>query len=141
MSFIFKIILLSCLCTCVFAQTETRSSTVTSTTGAPANPANNNGESTTYTTTTTTSTTVNPDDSIVSAVYDKFHKNPALIGTSLTVTSLNGIVTINGTVTAQAQADAAIADAKTIVGVNSVRSNIKVTTNPDLTSPAPSTNY
>lgn len=140
MNCIIKIILLSSMCSCVFAQTETHSSTVTSTTGGAA-PTNTPNESTTYTTTTTTSTTVNHDQTIVAAIYAKFNKNPALIGTSLTVTSVDGIVTINGTVTAQAQAEAAITDARSIAGVSSVRSNIYVTTNPVLTSPAPSTNY
>jgi osmotically-inducible protein OsmY len=76
------------------------------------------------------------DDDIVSAIYTKYAKNAALIGTSLTVGSQNGIVTISGNVTAQSQADAAIQDAKSIAGVKDVRSTINVTTNPKPAPPA-----
>lgn len=87
-------------------------------------------------TTTTTSKTSKIDDDIVSAIYSKYAKESALIGTSLIVSSKDGIVTISGTVTAQSQADQAVIAAKTINGVKDVRSNINVTTNPKITSPA-----
>lgn len=93
--------------------------------------------------TTTVTTTTIPvdvstpeDDNIVTLVYTKFAKVSALIGTSLTVKSVNGIVTVSGMVTAQSQADAAAEAAKSVPGVKDVRSNIKVTTNPDLNKPA-----
>jgi hypothetical protein len=79
------------------------------------------------------------DDEIVTAVYAKFAKTPALIGTEITANSVNGIVTLNGTVTAQSQADAAVEAAQSIGGVKGVRSTINVTTNPDLNKPAPLT--
>jgi len=94
---------------------------------------------TVVTTTTKDDSTPTPaDEEIITVIYGKFNKTPALIGTALTASSLHGIVTINGTVTAQAQADAAIDAVKTIPGVQSVRSNITVTTNPNLNQPTPS---
>lgn len=106
--------------------TVTSVDTVDTTTIAPA----------ATTTTTTTTTTPDPntptpqDDAIVTAAYNLFNKAPALIGTALTVSSLNGIVTVSGTVTSQSQADAAVEAAKSIAGVRDVRSAITVTTNP-----------
>ena len=117
----------------IVAGTST-SSTVTNTQTAPVAVTNSNGTtqmSTTYSTTTST-TSNSKDDDIVSAVYAKYAKDPALIGTALTVNSQNGVVTINGTVTGQAQADEASIAAKSISGVKDVRSNINVTTNPNL---------
>lgn len=81
------------------------------------------------------------DDDIITAVYAKFAKTPALIGTKITANSVNGVVTLNGTVTAQSQADAAVEAAKTISAVKDVRSEIVVTTNPDLNKPNPAANY
>jgi len=127
-----------------FADTQT----TTSITNTPAsNVINNNGaetsQSSTIITTVTkdTSTPTPADDKIVSAVYAKFSKTSALIGTNLTVTSLNGIVTIEGIVTSQSQADAAVEAAKSIKGVDDVRSNITVTTNPDLNKGHPAPRY
>jgi len=137
---ILAVFLLS-FCSIVFAETSTSvSSTVTTT---PINNTNNTDKtslSTTFTTTTTSPT--NPkDDDIVSAVYAKYAKDPALIGTTLTVSSQNGIVTVSGTVTAQSQADEASIAAKSIAGVKDVRSTINVTTNPNLNHPAKTSNY
>lgn len=81
------------------------------------------------------------DDDIVTAVYAKFAKAPALIGTTITASSVNGVVTLNGTVTGQSQADAAVEAAKSVGGVKDVRSSIKVTTNPDLNKAAPAPKY
>lgn len=91
-------------------------------------------QSTTYSTTKTTTTTVN-DDKIVSLIYDRYGKDPALIYTNLTVTSENGVVTISGTVTAQSQADEAVIAAKKVPGVNDVRSDINVLSNPNANRP------
>lgn len=97
--------------------------------------------STTITTTATSDATPSTaDERIMNMVYDKFHKTPALIGTSLTVTSSKGIVTVSGTVTGQSQADAAVEAAKSIAGVEGVRSEITVTTNPDLNHPTNANN-
>jgi len=122
-----------------FADTHTMT-TVTS--GPLMQPTPVNTSSATSITTTTSDTPLSTpfDDNIVSSVYDKYHKTPALIGTNLTVSSVNRIVTINGKVTAQSQADAAVESAKSVVGVKDVRSKIEVTTNPDLNKPTTSAN-
>lgn len=97
-------------------------------------------QSTTYS--TIVSNTVNSDDQdIVTAIYAKFAKDPALIGTTITAVSQIGVVTLSGTVTAQSQADAAAIDAKSVPGVKDVRSTINVTTNPDLNKPGKVPNY
>lgn len=89
-------------------------------------------QTTTTTTTVKSETTTAPnevDTAIMNAIYNKFAKESALIGTALTVTSANGIVTLQGTVTSQSQADQAILVAKSITGVKSVNSQINVKTN------------
>lgn len=92
--------------------------------------------------TTTTSTTTNANDNdIVSAVYSKYAKDAALIGTKLTVGSQNGIVTISGTVTSQSQADEAAIAAKSVAGVKDVKSFIQVTTNPSFNKTTTTPNY
>lgn len=82
-------------------------------------------------TTTTTTTTVDTkqDEAIVAAIFAKYAKDPALIGTTLNVTSKGGIVTLTGKVTAQSQEDQAILSAKSVPGVQDVRSQIDVITN------------
>jgi hyperosmotically inducible protein len=47
-------------------------------------------------------------------------------GTAINVDARNGMVTLNGTVKSQAEADKAVAHAKTIKGVKNVTSNLKV---------------
>lgn len=89
---------------------------------------------------TTISTRSPLDDNIVSAIYAKYAKDSALIGTNINANSENGIVTLTGTVTAQSQADAAVIAAKSVKGVKDVRSNINVITNPKPT-PKPIPNY
>jgi osmotically-inducible protein OsmY len=117
----------------------TTQSTTTYTTTNPINPAPTTQATTTYSTTSTTVSSA--DEGIVTDIYAKYTKEPALIGTSLTVNSENGIVTISGNVTAQAQADAAMIAAKSIAGVKDVRSAITVTTNPDLNNPGQTPRY
>lgn len=138
---IILLILIVLAATVIFAEEAgtSTSSSLTNTTTSNDNPT----QSTTYTTKTTTiSTTSNSiDDDIVSAVYAKYNKDPALIGTTLTVSSQNGIVTVSGTVTAQSQADEASIAAKSINGVKDVRSNIIVTTNPNLNKLPNKPNY
>lgn len=116
------------LSTALFAE-ETISTTVTkSTKETPvAAPAGAQG---TTTTTTTTTTVVTNDTGIVSAIYTNYAKSAALIGTNLSVNSQDGIVTVSGTVTGQAQADEALNIARSIAGVKEVRSSISVVTNP-----------
>lgn len=119
----------------------TTTSSVTSSSGGGTNVG---GKATTQSTVThsTTTTTVNhTDDTIVSAIYAKYAHDSALIGTALTVNCQNGIVSLNGSVTAQSQADEAVIVAKSINGVKDVRSFITVTTNPHINNPAKTPNY
>lgn len=83
-------------------------------------------------TTVTTTTTIDSgkDDEIVASIYNKYAQSSALIGTAITATSNNGVVTLTGSVTAQSQADEAVSAAKSIQGVKDVISNINVTTGP-----------
>lgn len=121
-------------CTTIFAEQEgtSTSTSVTSTTTTGSGNSNTNKSTQSTSHTTTTSTTSNSiDDDIVSAIYAKYNKDPALTGTKLTVSSQNGIVTVSGTVTSQSQADEASIAAKSVNGVKDVRSNINVTTNPN----------
>jgi hypothetical protein len=136
---IMLLIVISLYCSTIFAEVQT--TTTIENTAAPsaviAPPVATAPATTTVTTVTKDSSIPSPaDDNIVSAVYTKFSKTAALVGTNLTVTSLNGTVTINGIVTAQVQADAALEAAQSIPGVNDVKSNIKVTTNPEQPSQA-----
>jgi BON domain len=132
------------LITLIFCSSVTLADEITSST-VRIPPASQPNASTTITTTTTTIPSNIPspaDEAVISAVYDKFSKAPALIGTSLTVTSQNKVVTISGTVTAQSQADAAIDAAAAVVGKENVRPDIKVTTNPGFNKqPAVTPNY
>jgi hyperosmotically inducible periplasmic protein len=110
---------------------------VSKSTGTTNSGGNIPSKSTTYTTTTTTTSVSNlSDEQIISAIYSKFAKEQALIGTALNVSSQGGFVSINGTVTAQAQAEAAASAASSVKGVKGVRSYITVTTNPDFNKPA-----
>lgn len=110
--------------------------------GTPGNNVVNvNTNPSMNTTVTVTASSTAEDDNIVSAIYAKYAKESALIGTNLTVTSANGIVTINGSVTAQSQADQAVIVAKKIGGVKDVRSLINVTTKPVTNKQAPAPNY
>jgi osmotically-inducible protein OsmY len=126
----------------IFADTGTLSSSITNTSSGDGtnNNTNKTTQSTTYSTTTSISSNSHDDD-IVSSIYAKYAKDPALIGTTLTVSSQNGIVSVTGTVTAQSQADEASIAAKSIAGVKDVRSTIKVTTNPNLNQQAKTPNY
>ncbi len=112
----------------------------TQTTTVITTPAATQPLNTTVTTTTVPiGVSTAEDDRIVVDIYRTYSSVSALIGTSLNAKSVNGIVTISGTVTSQSQADAAISAAKTVPGVKDVLSNISVTTNPDLNrgGPAP----
>lgn len=138
------IILLSLLsCTAIFADDITSTTSSETTTSSGATNGINNGNTTTKSTVTrSTTTSVNSnDDAIVSAIYARYAKDSALIGTALTVSCKNGIVTLNGSVTAQSQADEAVIVAKSISGVNDVRSSINVKTNPTLNVPVKAPNY
>lgn len=116
------------LSTTLFAE-ETISTTVTKSTKETPVTAPAGAQGTT-TTTTTTTTVVTNDTGIVSEIYAGYAKSAALIGTNLSVNSQDGIVTVSGTVTEQAQADEALNIARSVAGVKEVRSSISVMTNP-----------
>jgi hypothetical protein len=124
----------------LFAQTAVTDDTDTVT---AATPATTTPATTTVTTTVTTEGGVisEADSNIISQIYDQYGKEPALLGTSLTATSQNGVVTISGNVTQQSQADQAIIAAKKVAGVKEVRSNIIVSTNPATNQQTSGANY
>jgi len=126
----------------IFAETATSTSTtVTNVTTTPETVTNNNANATTTSTTTSTTIVTSYDTNIIAAVYDKYAKDPALIGTNLTVGSQNGVVSVSGTVTAQSQADQAVIAAKSVPGVKDVKSFIHVTTNPGFNNQTTTPNY
>lgn len=141
MTLSFTIVFLTLFSSVIFAEAGTStSSTVTNTSTTPTNGNGKTTESTTYST-TTSSTSNSSDDDIVSAIYSKYAKESALTGTTLTVSSQNGVVTISGTVTAQAQADEASIAAKSVAGVKEVKSSVNVITNPGANKSVPTSNY
>jgi cytoskeletal protein RodZ len=115
----------------VYSQAETTTSTTVT---SSSNPNPTSTDNTVIKTTTTTTDTPPPandgDQKIVADITTRFANEPALTGTSLTVTCVNGFVTISGNVTAQSQEDQAILVAKSIPNVKGVTSNIDVKTNP-----------
>ncbi|MFZ2316014.1 MAG: BON domain-containing protein [Gammaproteobacteria bacterium] len=101
-----------------------------------------NSTTTQSTTQVTTVKQVSPADAaIIANIYNRYKIEAALIGTNLVVTSEDGIVKVEGTVTAQSQADAAMQAAKSISGVREVVSNIHVLTNSGTVAPVRGTNY
>lgn len=83
------------------------------------------------------------DQRIVAAIYDKYAKSAALVGTAIKAVSQNGVVTLSGNVTAQSQADEAVSIAKATPGVSLVNTEIVVKTNsnPPSNSLTPQSNY
>jgi osmotically-inducible protein OsmY len=112
---------------CINLYAEVGTSTSTTVTKSATNGTNTNKETIT---TTTTTTTIDTDAGIVSAIYTKYAKDSALIGTDITVTSQNSFVVLEGNVTMQSQADEAVQAAKSVPGVKDVKSNISIKTNP-----------
>ena len=96
---------------------------------------------TTVTKSTTTVTVSDTDAKIIAAIYTKYAKDAALIGTKLTVDSVNGNVAITGSVTMQSQEDAAVSTAKSVEGVKTVVPNIIVSTHPETIQPAVTKKY
>lgn len=94
--------------------------TTTTPTQTPAQPA--------VQPTGTTSSGMNPvtDQNINAAFQAQVSTSSDLRTQSINATTQNGIVTLNGTVDTQAQADRAVGIAKSISGVNGVQSNLTV---------------
>lgn len=129
------------LSTFSFADEVTNTSSVVTSAGSSVNSNGNANSKTTVINTTSVTKVIDIDAKIVTAIYDKYAKDAALIGTALTVTCKNGVVTIDGTVTAQSQADQAVLSAKAVQGVRDVISAIQVTTNKTTTNQPKPTNY
>jgi osmotically-inducible protein OsmY len=66
------------------------------------------------------------DIAIVKNIQGNIAKDNTLKGFNITPSSQQGIVTLDGTVDTQAQADAAVNDIKKVSGIKSVKSNIIV---------------
>jgi hyperosmotically inducible periplasmic protein len=66
------------------------------------------------------------DGSITSAIKMKFANDEQVSASAIDVDTNNGNVTLNGTVSSQAEADRAVELAKTVSGVKSVKSNLTV---------------
>jgi hyperosmotically inducible protein len=66
------------------------------------------------------------DASITAAVKMKMADDPDVGAFDIDVDTENGVVTLNGTVKSQAEAQKAIAIAKSVEGVTNVKSNLKV---------------
>ena len=69
------------------------------------------------------------DGSITAAVKMRFANDEVVSAGNIDVDTNNGIVTLNGTVGTQAEADRAIELAQTVSGVKNVRSNLIVERN------------
>lgn len=138
----FAALLVVLLNSSIFADDTSNTNTTTTVTTTPSGQLNSNTPPSTATTNTSTTTIVNGgDDKIVTIIYSKYAKDPALIGTNLNVTCVDGIVTISGTVVSQSQADEAVIAAKSVAGVKDARSSINVTTNPATNTQSPKPNY
>lgn len=92
------------------------------TTGAAV--GNTSGVSTTTTNGMNTASTA--DTNITSNVTSQIAKNTMLSDQNIQVRTQNGMITLDGTVGNQAQADAAVEIAKSIGGATNVQSNLKV---------------
>jgi osmotically-inducible protein OsmY len=98
-------------------------------------------------TTTSTSTAATPsatDSGIEGAVEARIAQSSALAGKKIDVTSLQGTVTLHGTVDNKAQEEAAIAVAQSVIGVVDVVSKLVIgnaitTTTTTTVNPAPTT--
>ena len=111
------------------SSTSTTTNTTNNSPGDEPNINDNSTTKTTFTNSSTITTVDNGDARIVDGIYKQYAKESALDGTSLTVTCVNGVVTISGTVTMTSQAEQAVSVAKSIEGVKEVTSTINVKTN------------
>lgn len=93
------------------------------------------------TSTTVTTTIVVSDADITSALQKKIAEDTSLSGTVIKISTHNAVVTLDGTVQTQAQADTAVHLAKLIPGVQSVQSNLVVTSNTSTTTTTTTTTY
>lgn len=108
--------------------TTTTNTTSNVNTGPTAGTTNSPTTSTTVQSTGAPSSGVNPvtDQNINAAFQAQISTSSDLRTQSINASTQNGIVTLNGTVDTQAQADRAVSIAKSISGVNGVQSNLTV---------------
>ena len=66
------------------------------------------------------------DTNIMTSVSGSIAQDNNMSGSNITVSCEDGVVSLNGTVISQAQADTAVNDAKQVAGVKDVKSNISV---------------
>lgn len=66
------------------------------------------------------------DDSLTTEVKTKMDQDATLKGLNITVSTQDGVVTLNGNVKTQVEANSAIAAAKSVPGVKDVKSNMSV---------------
>lgn len=133
----------------IIAETSTSSSITTTTTTSDKFPVNEvqidpNSTIKTIITKSTTTTTTTGDDSdakIVDMIYKEYAKHSALNGTTLIVRCKNRVVEISGTVTMTSQLEEAVNVAKSVEGVNKVKSFINVITNQTKKQPPKEPNY
>ncbi len=69
------------------------------------------------------------DGSITAAVKMKFANDELVSANNIDVDTSNGVVTLNGTVSSQAEAQRAVDLAQTVSGVKNVRSNLIIQRN------------
>jgi hyperosmotically inducible periplasmic protein len=67
------------------------------------------------------------DASITAAVKMKFANDETVSASKIDVDTRNGMVTLNGTVSSQAEADRAVALARSVDGVKTVNNNLTIT--------------
>jgi hyperosmotically inducible protein len=68
-----------------------------------------------------------PDTDTMTNVKAAIAGDSSLTGANITVAAKNGVITLDGSVDNQAQADSAMKDAKSVAGTQEVNSNIKIT--------------
>lgn len=119
----------------VWAESTQMSPTPSTTYNATTNTSTNATPNTSTTTTTNTNmpnqqltSNSSVDAGLISGVQGKIAQDNLLKDFNISVSSTEGVVTLNGTVNSQAQADAALNAARSVEGVSDVKSNIIVKT-------------
>lgn len=90
------------------------------------NPSTSTDANKSQNTTTSSNPAGSTDQDITDAVNSRISQDTALSGTHITASSNNGVITLNGDVTSQSQADEAVSIARNTSGVKDVTNNIKV---------------
>ena len=125
-----------CLIAFAFSTTSFAETKAYTSTGAVAPTANTEtGTVTTPAPPKTATPQLNVDDAdITASVQGKLAKDPMLAGSNITVITNGGVVTLDGTVNSQGQADEAVKIAKAENGIKNVQSKLTInntSTNPN----------